>query len=148
MPPIVINNITRDDVSVPNTTPERSNVSRSILPDIVASLSTINIVTTAPANANACIGHIPKRIDIVPPRVAPPETPIMYGSASGLRNNPWKAAPTIPSAPPANMARTSLGNLILVTTRREGMETPKKREMIDIKKSSKMRIRNIRLFLI
>jgi len=49
---------------------------------------------------------------IVAPKEAPAETPIMYGSAIGFLNMPWKITPALARAIPTNIATKILGSLI------------------------------------
>lgn len=49
------------------------------------------------------------------PTDAPDETPNVYGSASGLRNNPWKEAPATAKELPTSKANSTLGNLMVYT---------------------------------
>jgi len=46
---------------------------------------------------------------MVAPSAAPPDVPMMYGSAIGFRRSPWKTAPAVPSAPPTRMAVNTRG---------------------------------------
>src|SRR3972149_6567544 len=51
-----------------------------------------------------------KRATVSAPTAAPPETPRMYGSASGLRSNAWKATPEEARAPPTRAPRRGPGS--------------------------------------
>src|SRR5262245_22325774 len=75
------------------------------------------IVNAAPANAAAgrtgregASAVSPAAVAANAPRAAPPDTPRMYGSASGLRRIAWKTAPAAPNAAPAIAARSRRGS--------------------------------------
>jgi hypothetical protein len=53
---------------------------------------------------------IPLMIIIPAPRLAPEETPKMYGEASGFRRMDWQTAPLMARQPPAKNASSALGS--------------------------------------
>ena len=66
---------------------------------------------------NAPITENPKPNEdaIVAPTLAPADTPIMYGSANGLRSNPWRVAPDVANPIPTMAAAKTRGNLTVKT---------------------------------
>ena len=72
---------------------------------------TINVEPNAPANAKLTNRKLlaPNRITERAPTAAPPETPSMYGSASGFLNKTCIATPDIASKLPTLNAANVLG---------------------------------------
>src|SRR5690625_4779118 len=58
---------------------------------------------------------MPKNIVITAPTEAPEDTPNVYGSASGLRKRPWKAAPAIARDAPTSPDNNTRGKRIFHT---------------------------------
>lgn len=54
----------------------------------------------------------PKKIDIIAPKAAPEDIPIVKGPAKGLANSPWKTTPDTASAAPSKKERIMRGILI------------------------------------
>ena len=72
---------------------------------------------SAPPNANAGSNRLdaacaPMLIAITAPRAPPDETPMIPGSASGLRKRDCIVAPAVPSAAPTAIANTIRGSRI------------------------------------
>src|SRR6266516_4642354 len=113
------NDITSDialEITAAIATPASSNVATCTDGPMRASRNTANAVTTAPTNAAAGTPNVPKApaptvtITMMAPSAAPEDTPMIAGSASGFRNNPWNTIPDVASAAPTTAASTTLGN--------------------------------------
>ena len=76
-----------------------------------ASANTSTVEASAPPNAPPWINRPPAPSNIAPsaPTAAPPEAPITYGSASGLRSNTCISAPASASSPPVPNAASARG---------------------------------------
>src|SRR5574337_528425 len=103
--------------NAPIATPARSNCSTTTSPRCHPSRYTIAVTATAPTKANTVVALrppaanvTPKTIALVAPNAAPAETPMMYGSAMGLRSKPWKTVPEVARAAPTKVAKTTRGN--------------------------------------
>ena len=88
--------------------------------------ATANTSASAPAEpANAIAGSAsgntacaPIAIAITAPSAPPVDTPMMPGSAIGLRNRPCITAPAVPRAAPTNSARAMRGSRMVSTMAR------------------------------
>src|SRR5579859_5597130 len=81
----------------------------------------------------------PARIAAVAPSSAPPDTPSVYGSASGLRRSAWSAVPTVASPAPVVAARATRGRRARTTitrSRLSGSEIARASEVGSVPKTS------------
>ena len=76
-------------------------------PPARARFQTMAMASSDPAKASSSVAPTPanvsdgrKKTAIAPPSAAPPDAPSTKGSASGLRNSPWKSTPVAESAAP------------------------------------------------
>ena len=67
-----------------------------------------------------------KRATVSAPTAAPPDTPRIYGSASGLRSSAWKATPEEARAPPTRAPRSARGSRSDNRTRAGVSSAPRK----------------------
>ena len=104
---------------VPMAVPDKSRVTLELPRKNLEKRKTQNAESNAPAKENkvaglkngmAANGISPDKTD---PKVAPEHTPMMPGSARGLRKNPWNTAPVPPRRAPHIMLMRIRGNLIL-----------------------------------
>lgn len=103
---------------VPIAVPESSSVTLELPRKNFENKKTQKAESSAPAKAKKVAG-LKKLIaergrspDRTAPKVAPEQTPIMPGSASGLRKKPWNTAPVPPSRAPHIMLIRMRGSLI------------------------------------
>ena len=112
---MLVTAVVKDPIAIP----ARISVANFVFDDV---LDILYAIATAPVPPmNAAIGRTLKlpitvgtfvRNTNVAPNEAPEATPIKYGSARGLRNNPWYVAPATERDAPTNSASSILGNLI------------------------------------
>src|SRR4029453_13732848 len=112
------NDITRDialEITAATAIPANNNVATWTVGPIRANRYTRNAVRRAPAKAASGTPKAPSApepantMTAIAPSAAPEETPMMAGSASGLRNRPWNTAPDAAKAAPTTAARTTRG---------------------------------------
>src|ERR1051325_2023221 len=96
--------------------PASSNVATCTVGPTRDSRYTARPVARAPRKATtgtpspASAAPPPPRVTTIAPSAAPEDTPMMAGSASGFRNNPWNTAPAVASAAPTSAASSTLGS--------------------------------------
>src|SRR4029450_8741582 len=112
------NDISRDialEITAATAIPANSNVATWTVGPIRANRYTRNAVRRAPAKAASGTPEGPSApepantMTAIAPSAAPEETPMMAGSASGLRNRPWNTAPDAANAAPTTAGRTTRG---------------------------------------
>src|SRR3990172_4646642 len=107
--------------NAPTITPIRISRSRETPLLRRARRNTADAASAAPKNGHSGRGRKEapgsRSLAVIAPTAAPPETPRMYGSASGLRRRAWNATPEEERAPPTSAPRRALGSRSVRTTR-------------------------------
>src|SRR5271154_5154890 len=96
--------------------PASRRVTTLVLPAVRAREYTSAIVAAEPAKASSAVALKPKtdhwekkEIPMQAPKIAPPEDPMTYGSAMGLRKSPWNSRPDNASPEPTNPEASTRG---------------------------------------
>src|SRR3970040_1808511 len=110
--------------NAPTITPIRISRSRETPLLRRARRKTADAASAAPKNAHSGRGRKEspgsRSLAVMAPTAAPPETPRMYGSASGLRRRAWNATPGGERGPPTRAPRRALGTRRVPEDHRHG----------------------------
>ena len=109
---LIISTVTRALARYEMVTPASRSTKMSMRPRRRAAIQTMTSVPRPPTMASTVIHGRLERCSTMPmvaPSAAPDETPVTYGSVSGLRKRSWRITPATASAAPTSAAMSTRG---------------------------------------